>query len=623
MSALASLLVVTLAITAGGMRCTRLLACSPRDPRDDLLVGMAVGNGLLGLTAFGLAYVGWLNWLPITAVLALGAATGARPLWEAVRTGPWRPGAGGLALLAVMGLLLLAETAALLSPAITGDQTKYQLAYPKLYAAAGGLVSTPWTFWGQQQFLQNFVFAAGYALHGEALARLLNGLTAVMAAAAVGRLVDRHLLPGAGLVAAALMFTQPMTWSLTTRAGADLALVAYTALAVTAFVDWRRDGGGSQLRRVAVVAGLAGATKVMGLLTPGLLGLGMLVGGGRPLAQRLRAALVFGCLVGVLAAPPYLRNLVEVGNPLHPFAHSVFEGANWSSEAAGYLDEYYRQYRGLRAARRGAEAYTGFAWLRFPWDLTMYPESFERAARQSLDVGPFTLAFLPAALWVAIADPRRRVVLLLGTTYLAIIAGGAWAHPRYVLPALALLLAVAVPGARMLLGRRAFAALVAVTIAGQLVVSSRLLGPLWPDQVRVALGHMTPADYRERHSWRYRFWNEANRRIPEDGRVLVLAKIPHPYFIERPFVLGSYLEQVLLDYRRIETAADLAAAIDGLGVSHMAVHIDGLDAGADPYETRVVALWRELVRRQDEALLTRDGYALFALSGRVPRGVTP
>jgi 4-amino-4-deoxy-L-arabinose transferase-like glycosyltransferase len=502
----------------------------------------------------------------------------------------------------------------MLAPAVTGDQTKYQLAYPKLFAAAHGLVPTPWSFWGQQQFLANWVFAAGYAVQGESLARLLNGLTGLLAVLAVGRLVERHLLRGAGLVAAMLLMTQPMSWSLMTRAGADLLLVANAALAVSAFLDWRRRADDGALRRLGLLAGLAGGTKVMGMLWPALLGIGVLLRGGRPLRERLVAAVVFAALAGAVAAPPYVRNLVEVGNPLHPFAHSLFGGRHWTPAAAAYLDEYYRQYRVQRAARRDGSPYAGLEWLRFPWDLTMYPESFERATRQSLDIGPFAVAFLPAAVWAARRSRRRQAVLLMSAVCVAVIAGGAWAHPRYVLPALALWVAAGVAGARRVLGRRGWALVVAVTVAGQLVVTSRLLPPLWPDQVRVATGRMTREAFLERHSWRFRFWRRASAVVPPDGLVLVLEKIPHPYFIERPFVLGSYLEQTLIDYRTIGSAAALRETALALGVTHVAIDVAGLAAGADPFEARVSALWRDFAGSLGPAAVQADGHALFALA---------
>jgi hypothetical protein len=177
-------------------------------------------------------------------------------------------------------------------------------------------------------------------------------------------------------------------------------------------------------------------------------------------------------------------------------------------------------------------------------------------------------------------------------------------------------LAAAVPGGRRLLGRRGWVAVVAVTLAGQVIITSQLLRPLWPDQVRVATGRMAPEAFLERHSWRYRFWRQANAIVPTDGLVLVLEKIPHPYFIERPFVLGSYLEQTLIDYRTIASATALRDAALALGATHVAIHRDGFAARADPFEVRVTKLWQGFAGTLGAPIVEADGHALYALPAR-------
>jgi hypothetical protein len=401
-----------------------------------------------------------------------------------------------------------------------------------------------------------------------------------------------------------------------TRAGADLPVVAYTVLATSAVLDWwstQRDG---DLRRAALAGGFAGASKLLGLLGPALLGLGVLAilaRVRRPLRASALAALAYGVIVLVAASPYYLRNLVQTGNPVYPYAFSVFGGRGWSAEASDYFAEYYRQYQSVNAVRRNGTPYAGIAVARFPWDLTMHPDSFENAARQSMDVGPFVLAFAPALLLVR----RRRGAILatagFGLAYVAIIAAGVWAHPRYVLPGLVVLMAAALPAAREVLGPRLLAAVIALTVAGNLAVTSRLLGPRWRDQVRVAIGRLDARAFLRTHSEDFAFWERANAALPPTESVLVLEKIPQPYYIERPYVLGSYLEQNLIDYRRVNSPEALAAAAHALGTTYVAVHLAGLDAAADPFEASVAHMWRDFVDRACDPILHERGYGLYAL----------
>lgn len=609
---------LALLVAAGSMGSwmLRVAGAAPRHPVDSLLAAIVVGNGGLGVVGLALAAAGalepWIVWLVLAAVAAPGVPSAVqlvRTAWRRRRRSRAGARLAGWALLGYAVLVLVAA----LAPSVTGDQTKYQLAYPKLYAAAGGLVSTPWTFWGQQQFLENFVFTLAFSIGDEITAHLAHAAIGGVAVVAVARLAARWLVPGWQWPLALLVATAPIMWSLVLANGSDLPLVGATALAVAGLLSWRagEDGG---LRRAALLAGVAGGTKVMGLLTPALVGVAAVIHAARGGVGRVvRTAVVFGALAGAVAAAPYVRNAVEVGNPLHPFAHGVFHGRDWSDAAGAYLEEYYQQYRAERARRRGGEPYDGLAVLRFPWDVTLYPESFERSARWALDMGPFMLATLPAAVWIAGRVPAARVIVLLGASFTTIVAAGLWAHPRYVLPGTLLLVAGGMGGLVRLAGRRIAATVVAVTVAGHLVVTARLAMSRFPDDLRVAIGALDRTAYLERHSPRFRFWRRANLLVPPGGLVLVLGKIPHPYFIDRPFVLGSYLEQTRLDYRRLDGVPALFAAARALGATHVVFESADLERGADPFERRVTRLWRDFRARLGDPLLRADGYELYRL----------
>jgi len=604
------------AMASAGLCVLELLGGASRDPWARLLDGVAAGMGIAGMVALVLAAAGLLRPLPLAIAggLALGAGWGA--LLETIRALE-RPRLGrAWPLVAVCLLVLGTEVVTMLAPPVGGDQTKYQLVYPRLYGQSGTLLSTPWSMWGAMQFVQNFVFAIGYALRGENLARFFNGLSGVLAAGAAGVLAGRQFGRAVGVAAAALFFTLPITWSLMTRAGSDLPVVLYALLATSSLLEWVRSEEPGALRRSALMAGFAAGSKVMGLLVPALVGIAVLVVLARrawPVVRTLTAALTFGLIVIAAACPWYVRNALEYDNPIYPFGYGVFGGAHWSKPATDYLEDYYVQYRGTYAARRGDAPYAGVRVARFPWDLTMHPNSFENGARQSLDVSPFALAFAPAILLVGRRRWAAYTIAALGFGYAGIIAGAAWAHPRYVFPGVVLLLVASVPAARALLGRRAFAVLVGLAVLGNVALTGRLLKPLWPDQLRVAVGRLDPHEFLRRHSDRYEFWEEANAAVGPADRLLVLEKVPHPYYIERPYVLGSYLEQGLLDYRTLDTPERLVAAAHTLGITHVTVDTAALDAKGDPFEAEVSRLWRAFLDDACTPVLSRSGFALYAL----------
>src|SRR5262249_45005129 len=352
----AVLAAILAACTAAGVLALRVPGALPRAPEEHALVGLAVGLGLASMLGLGLAATGALRVWPLAIAGAIALVAGWAELLGALAAVRRHRGRAAWVLVAVSVALLLLEAPTWFAPPVGGDQTKYQLAYPRLYAAAGGLVFTPWSFWGEQQWLQNFLFAIAYALRGENLARLMNAVSGVLAALGLATLARRHFDRRLGAVVGALFFTMPMCWSQMVRAGADLSLVGYGAFAVTAWLDWALGQRGSDLRRAGIFAGLAGGAKVMGLLIPTLVGIGVLVVLVRRragLGRFVGTSLAFGLLAIVFLSPWYVRNFVDTGDPLYPFGESVFKGRNWSPEAASYLDVYYDYYRTTEAAQRG------------------------------------------------------------------------------------------------------------------------------------------------------------------------------------------------------------------------------------------------------------------------------
>jgi hypothetical protein len=154
---------------------------------------------------------------------------------------------------------------------------------------------------------------------------------------------------------------------------------------------------------------------------------------------------------------------------------------------------------------------------------------------------------------------------------------------------------------------------VVLTITGNLAVTSRMLSPLWRDQVRVAMGRMSRVKFLRRNEARYVFWEHANETVPSAGKILVLEKIPHPYYVERPYVLASYLEQGLIDYRSVDSPQALAAKAHELGITHIAVDTEGMQAARDPFEAEVGRLWRAFLTSQCDFVLRKGGYALYTL----------
>src|SRR5262245_52325416 len=160
------LVIVLAAAAAAGLVVLRALDASPAGPGDRLLAATATGLGLLGILGLAYAAAGILRPWPLALAGGVALALGRRQLVTTVSALRYDGVLRIAPYLLVCAIVLAGEVVAMIAPPVGGDQTKYQLVYPRLYADAGSLVATPWSFWGQMQFLENFVFAAAYALHG-------------------------------------------------------------------------------------------------------------------------------------------------------------------------------------------------------------------------------------------------------------------------------------------------------------------------------------------------------------------------------------------------------------------------------------------------------------------------
>ena len=81
-----------------------------------------------------------------------------------------------------------------------------------------------------------------------------------------------------------------------------------------------------------------------------------------------------------------------------------------------------------------------------------------------------------------------------------------------------------------------------------------MLRPMWPDQVRVALGRLSPEVFLSRYSDRYVFWHQANQAVPATGRVLVFEKMFETGKSAEEIIASEGLAQIS-DAGSIETVA--------------------------------------------------------------------
>ncbi|HEY0074258.1 MAG TPA: phospholipid carrier-dependent glycosyltransferase, partial [Abditibacteriaceae bacterium] len=285
-----------------------------------------------------------------------------------------------LLLLYLAVVFLLTFLLTLVPPNATDwDSLMYHLAAPAQYLRAGKIIQLPYDHHTYFPFTMEMLFLWGMAIKGPVLAKLFHWLMLPLCCGALIAIGKRHFSLRAGLFAAALFASIPLVQAEASTAYIDLGLAAFTLLAYLCFLNWKTTKENSWLLWCGAFCGFCLGTKYLGVLTFGWLGLWALIVmvkgalptcpegtrlpeegenassgrgwvGAKPLATFVAVALLFG-------GGWYARNWVQTGNPVYPFAYSLFGGTNWNQQMADQYETDQKAY--------------GFG--RTPLDLIMLP----------------------------------------------------------------------------------------------------------------------------------------------------------------------------------------------------------------------------------------------------------
>ncbi|MBI3945264.1 MAG: DUF2029 domain-containing protein [Armatimonadetes bacterium] len=671
--ALLILLVVSAIALGVGARALRGLGLEEEPAPDRACFALGIG---LGCTAYGVLALGLVRQLaPIpVGVLLLGlAALGARPGLALAREGAAslrRRGAGGSALAAVTGgalaFLLLLALAAALAPPSGGDWDglSYHLADPAIYIRRRGIVYLFWESHSNFPFTVEMLYAIGLLLKSPEGARLFHWLYLALACltlASAWRRLWPDAPPGARWLAPLLLAATPMLFWCATVAYIDLALMAYTLLALYATWLWARTARGGWLWASGICLGLALGVKMTGGLTALLLAPVVLVIGWRAGAA-VRSLLAWGGIAAAVAAPWYIKSYLYTGNPVYPFFYHLFPQTRyWNAGIAATYAEHQAGFglgRGLRHL------------LAAPWDLVAHPDRFSDgpASFQILfeSTGPALLALAPAVLLLRRRDPLAWGMLLFTAVY-----GLIWFHltqqTRYLVPVFPLL---ALVGARGLCGlgvgsaaregparertrpgaparrerrarsgtrrapagppvaaqeppmkpggdglgiaRLAGAGTVGITVAAVLLSGLLIVEPALP----VVLGRESREAYLSRTLDVYPVCAYANAALPPDARVMLIHEVRGLY-LERDYLWGNEGHHARIPWQEFADEAEMRRFLRReLGVTHVLInhHILAKDArpGKGSWER---TLWEAIHAGTLAPEYEARGFSLHALAG--------
>lgn len=522
--------------------------------------------------------------LIVGLVLAAPGLARARPgLRAMLRTSGW----------AALALVVTGQALALiaaLAPPTAKDTLLYHLALPKAWIAAGRAVEVPYNIAGY--------YPLGVEMHAVWAMLLGAPLGARTAEAAAGATIflfapiltvivyawarERGASRGWSAAAAVMVAWIPTVYDVAASEYVDLAMTAYTAMAIRAFGRWWVTFDARHL--AWIVAGVAGALAIklsaaFLILPLALLGLLRVLGvGAPPSSARPSPAAAAGSIVGALAAgcalaaPWYVRNWIRTGSPLFPFYLHLWpaQAAGWDLERSQLYDTWFSLY---------GNTVTPIDYVLAPLRLAITAQPDQPAYFDGV-LGIAVVAALPLlawALWTRRLDVELRLGLLLSGCLFVF-----WLFSsqqlRYLLPAVpALAVSTAVVGSA-LDGRLSRTLRWLGLAAAALGLPVILAWFLTLDPLRVVLGGETREEYLRRRLDYYAYYELIDRDLPLDAKVWLIDMRRDTYHLNRPHFSDFIFEDYTLTryVREASTVEDIRARVRADGITHLLVRHDVL-----------------------------------------------
>ena len=444
MSAILTGLLIWFWAGAAGDRVLRAIRLEEPSPLDRLILGTALGTGVLGLVGFVLGTVGAYRASLVWLLLILTFAVNWRYpsfLLRVVRLCLRRALASmksDRCFAVVLILLLTAAVLRLLAAAAppTGiDTLVYHLPLPQTYIAHAGLAFVPDILpYGEFPQQVEMLYTLALLLGPDSAAQMMHWGFGVVLVVVLYRLGRRYLNEWQSLMTAGVFYAIGDVSAQSSLALIDVAVALYQLLAVTTCMKYLHNGHRSWLVLSGLFIGFAAGSKYMG----GLIGVALAAFLMWEVARRrlalhegIRVTLVLGSLGASLLLPWLVKNWILVGNPVSPFLTSLFVGQPYAVELGSY-PEITRHSGHFPLPAAGL--------LLTPLWLTYQPSLLAGSP-----IGPIFLAALPALpLALRTLDLRRLVIV--ATFMLPFWYFTGVPYPRFALAIFALLAVPALVG---------------------------------------------------------------------------------------------------------------------------------------------------------------------------------
>ena len=374
---------------------------------ESIALSITLGLGTLATLTFALGLFGLLQRWAVGAFLlavlvvcwpAVPGRSSVLAVAAVVRRNPLLVVLAGFVVAVAAPLVTLA-----LYPALAGDAISFHLAMPKLHIAAERVHLTPYLRYPVFPLVNEMLFAVMLLYAGDVGAQLVQCLAMLLVGILLYAWGDAARSPVGGLWAAALWIGSPLVVNFGTSAFIDAGLTLFVTASAYCFFKWiGQEASRGWLLLSGVFTGFAAGSKYSALFFMAAFGVAVAYRSMRE--RRWAPVLTFGLAAGLVAAPWYVYNAVQTGNPVFPFFGHVFSYGPWNAED---LAAQMAQMRRFNAGRSPDD------FLRLPWNLASRPEAFHMEAPLS----PVYLWLLPAVLVAGALMRHLRGVLAVTLAY--------------------------------------------------------------------------------------------------------------------------------------------------------------------------------------------------------------
>ncbi|MFP4474273.1 MAG: ArnT family glycosyltransferase [Desulfatibacillaceae bacterium] len=522
-------------------------------------------------------------------------------------------------------------------PPIARDVLIHHLAIPKLWIEHGGIFSIPWAPHSYFPMNIELLFAACLMLGNDiapAFVHLAFGF-------GTGFLIFRYLSPRTGHATALLglffFMTIPVVMRVGTMAYVDLGATFFTTAALLSLVPYRDSGCRDNVWLVvsAVCMGLAVGSKYTALVPWAYLNIVVILyvsRANRPARVAVRAGLVYGVVVLLVASPWLVKNTLATLNPVYPLFDGFFAQFRDVSAGGGSPGQGGGPGLGARSSffQRRELLYGEPLWVTLLMPVRMFLFGRDNSA-QFFD-GVLCPALVLLAPLAFLAGNRRRDLwmftgFVLFSLLVPVFADAA--RIRYIMPVLPFLAIMSAMGIRNVLNAATQATqpvavvlyiLGGVSLAYMIGFSGWYLHGYFSkvDPVPYVTGEESRDSFLERHLASYSCMRYINTHSAKDARVLLMFVRGRTYYLERDFrydpSYGMAATRSLM--RALKETGSVAGYLEDQGFTHVLARLDLLDGylGANFSEDERDRLAKALATEL-EPVFMENAYMVYEVPG--------